>query len=60
MGLVEGVNADGTKLLLPPQIVKNNEPLELALTTDLTAALRKRFRFGQRSTPRTCAAYVRP
>jgi hypothetical protein len=38
------VSGDATTMTLPAKIVKNKEPITLALTTELTAVLKKQFR----------------
>src|SRR5437762_11369879 len=38
------VSGDATTMTLPAKIVKNKEPITLALTAELTAVLKKQFR----------------
>ena len=38
------VSGDATTMTLPAKIVKNKEPITLALTAELTAVLKKPFR----------------
>ena len=40
----EMVSGDATTMTLPAKIVKNKEPITLALTAELTAVLKKQFR----------------
>src|SRR2546429_3872427 len=43
-GTWEMVSGDATTMTLPAKIVKNKEPITLALTAELTAVLKKQFR----------------